>query len=399
MSCHTLAPTAAQAKGGGTPLAIGGYPPLGALAGALTLEATKANAHASDPGLVTEVSAAAWGSAGREPIVAASLRYEFKPAAGLLYLNDETSYSFSCEPATDALCFDDTSVVKTGRASLKRRYRVVLAPGATLPADVTSAPVLVDYEVYFANQGSHLGSEGAAIAATRGEASVKFGHYSASGGGHIFNGKGVDCFTGNFGVLECLSGSGSAPTKGTLSPTQVKIGEDTSYYLRLQATVRRNDTATCTTRAQIEGQPCLVDPWSGSGRVVTDPYVYVDPAWPHATSVLVQMAEDEDETTFVVPQRTYVDFDQMKIVATPPGGADAGTAPPGPTDPTPSPSDPGGAAPAPGGPPAPEGGAAASDGGCALAPASSPASGALLSLAALWFFAKRARRRTAPPTT
>ena len=390
MSCHSLAPTATQAKGGGTPLAIAGYPPLGSLAGAITLAATNANTHASDPGLVTEASAAAWGSAGREPIVAASIRYEFKPADGLLYLNDETSYSFSCDPATDALCFPDGTVVRTARATLKRRYRVVVAPGATLPADVSSAPILVDYEVYFAHQGSHLGSEGAPIAATWAQASVKFGNYSASGGGFIFNGKGVDCSSRNAGVLECRSSTGNAPTKGTLSPMQVNIGENTSYFLQILAAAHRNDAATCTPRVQIEGQPCLVDPWSGSARVVTDPYVYVDPAWPHAASVLVQMAEDEDATTWVVPQRTQLDFDTMKIVDTPPGGTDAGAAPPGSKEP--SPADPGAAPPGPEGPPAGEAAAGSSDGGCALAPASSATSGALIFFAGLGLLVTRVRR-------
>lgn len=393
VSCHSLAPTAVQAKGGGTPLAIAGYPPLGSLAGVITLAATNANTHASDPGLVTEVSAGAWGSAGREPIVAASIRYEVKPADGLLYLNDDTSYSFSCDPATEALCFPDGTVVKTGRATLKRRYRVVAAPGATLPAGVTSAPILVDYEIHFAHQGSHLGSEGAPIAATWAQASVKFGNYSGSGGGFIFNGKGVDCSSGNSGVLACWSATGSAPTKGTLSPIQVNIGEDTSYFLQILAAARRNDAPTCKPRVQIEGQPCLIDPWSGSARVVTDPYVYVDPSWAHAASVLVQMAEDEDATTWVVPQRTQLDFDQMKIVDTPPGGADAGTAPPGSKEPTPT--GPGVAPPAEG-TPAEQASAGSSAGGCALAPASSPTSGALISFAGLWLLVKCAGRRRKP---
>jgi hypothetical protein len=388
VSCHALAPTAAQAKGGGTPIAIAGYPPLGALAGALTRPATKVNTYASDPELITEVSAGAWGSAGREPIVAATVRYELKPASGLFYLNNSaSSYTFSCDPTTDALCFPDGSVVRTARGSLTRRYRVVKTPGAQLPADVTSAPILVDYEVHFRHLGSRLGSAGTQVPAPRAQASVKFGNYSASGGGYIYNGRGVDCGSTNTGALQCNDQAGTAPTKGTLSPTQVGIGEETNYYLRILALASRDDFPYCKPRVEYDGDPCLVDPWSGSATVVTDPYVYVDPSWPHAALVRLEMAEDEAETTWVTPQRTPLDFDNMKLLDTPPPvEADAGG-----TGEAPRPGAPG---PGPNDPPAAAAGTDdASDGGCALSPTSRGASGTMLLLVALSLLVRRAKAR------
>lgn len=378
-SCHSTVPSAAQGQNGGGFSAIPGYPPLALESGKLVIEASSVATNAAEPGIDISTAGAAYGSGGREPIAIGYVTYKLLPAPGQTYLKDRPSYSFSCK-AGDPLCHDDLSVATTGQGHVVRRYRVTKVDGATLPADVKTAPILADYAMGFTQKGIR---EGAPAHVFRAQTSVQLGgdrtycNWLAAG---------PTCAR-----VAPQAGEVPATAKGTMR-REVLIGGTDPLYLTVVAKITPDKTGeACKPRNEIQGSPCLKLPWEGSGHAVADPYVHVDPAWPHAAAVKVEMAEDETEATWVVPKRTPLDLETLTLgpEGVVPGGPDAGPGG-GP-----------GAGTSDGGPGGATGGAAedtpasADSGGCHV-PRSSGRSGAL-SLAAITAFVAAAlglRRRS-----
>jgi MYXO-CTERM domain-containing protein len=88
--------------------------------------------------------------------------------------------------------------------------------------------------------------------------------------------------------------------------------------LSVEATIYTLLDPDCIVVTTPEGDRCLVPPYDGRASLLVDPYVYIDPTWPHASWFEVQTTSDQANDTWVAVKRTSVDPNAFGI------GADGG---------------------------------------------------------------------------
>ena len=276
------------------------------------------------PGLSATIGAGGWGQGAAEPMAIAHVKYEYTVAPGVQYLlrPGATGYTFDCMSGT-SLCYQQAADLRyiwtSALADIKRAYRVTAL--GTVPAGVTSVPLKVAYTVGMHINGT-VASGAGFVAGVMGRTIVNFGSYTPrapSGWNYSYDGVTCDSVysNGQHG-LDCKRRSGVAVATQGSAHSEVfdfaaPIAALGNLQLRVIASASRH-SPTCRDQTTPDGTQCVVTPYIGYGHVVADPYVFIDPAWPHAARFKLEMSADEADSTWVTPARTA--FDTMNLTFT-----------------------------------------------------------------------------------
>jgi hypothetical protein len=272
------------------------------------------------PGMRLELQAGGWGQGAQEPMAFARVHVQFAIPPGDVSVrilppdgpnNVVTNYQYPCEEGT-ALCVGG-KVHQTARMFVQRSYRITQTSATTFaPSD--QIPVVVDYKILISSNFS--GQEG--FLAT-GTASVELTPTS-NGMRPSTNSSKVICK--RTGLMSCNGGTQSLmPDSDGLLRGSLRRSLGMNYIgqkilLSLTAFAQPLIDRKCNTaEAQANPDKCALFAQTQAGitvvgesmNVVADPFVYIDPTWKFASEFKLEVAGDETDTTWFVPERTNFD--------------------------------------------------------------------------------------------
>jgi MYXO-CTERM domain-containing protein len=257
----------------------------------------------------------------------ARTRFQYTTDTSIQYISPTNGsngiwYRFACVEGTP-LCYRDEQneldVWKNGTAGLHRRYRLTKINPGTLPRGVTHAPILVDYKMAHVIDGTYK-QGGMTVPGLRSKTTVAFGHYeSGANGKYVFRQSIVQGF-GKLNSATCWGADGNFvdPTGRTCAGRfrrQVPIASGDALQLIATAELIIDSAPGCEMVDTPDGPQCLVKPWNASGHAISDPYVFIDPAWEYASWFKLEMSADETDSVWVTPERTHLDPETLTLLS------------------------------------------------------------------------------------
>lgn len=337
-SCYTLRPDLKLVTQGTSTLPLGSPVPYHWHEATKQIDppSAKVGEYVTRPGLTLNLAVGVFGVGPGEPMALARTTFRYTTATSVPYISPTNGsngvwYRFPCEEGTP-LCYRDTSsntldVWKNGVAILRRRYRLTKINPGTLPATVTHVPLVVDYRMAHVVEGTYR-QGGMTVPGLRSKTTVAFGEYSrANSGAYNFRGATVQGF-GKLNSVECWGTDGNFvdPTGRTCAGSfrrQASVAAGDMLGLIATAELIIDTAPACEQVDTPDGPQCLVKPWSASGHAIADPYVFIDPAWAHASWFKLEVSADETDTVWATPERSAIDPETLTLLD---GGAPSGDA-------------------------------------------------------------------------
>lgn len=328
-SCHKVRPTAEEANTDAVVSPLGKYTPFVWNEGHVRLEPPTGNgAYATSPGLDLTIGAGGWGAGAKEPMAIARTSFAYLTDTNVSYLNppppSSPAYRFGCTEGTD-LCASSGvaspayAIWTTSSAFLQRMYRLTKINPAALPGGVTSVPLLIDYKVGIHVTGRQELKPTGDIEGLTASTAVLFGYFTQSSASYGYSPDGVTCSISNgIRCSSATSGMQLSDVSGNEHSGTFAFGVPLDALeliaLRVNASLYVPTSPQCRDRQIGQETICLVSPFGASGHAVADPYVYIDPAWAYASWFKLEIAEDETDTTWTIPERVRIDTESLTVV-------------------------------------------------------------------------------------